>query len=80
MKWIRSVFELPPEIQVDLSFHLVEIAINYLKVHLLFHINLIYLTRKKLAITLINPHMENLHLSSNLAKKVIDINLNKYKY
>ena len=23
VKWIRSVFELPPEIQVDLSFHLV---------------------------------------------------------
>ena len=61
MKWIRSVFELPPEIQVDLSFHLVEIAITYL----LFHINLIYLARIKLATTLINPHMEILHLSSN---------------
>lgn len=65
MKWIRSVFELPQEIQVDLSFHLVEIAITYLKVHLLSHINLIYLARIKLATTLINPHMDNLHLSSN---------------
>ena len=65
MKWIRSVFELPPEIQVDLSFHLVEISITYLKVHLLFHIKLNYLARIKLTTTLINPHMENLHLSSN---------------
>ena len=30
MKWFRSVFKLPPEIQVDLSFHLVEIAITYI--------------------------------------------------
>ena len=61
---IRSVFKLPLEIQVDLSFHLVEIAITYLKVDLLSHINLMYLARIKLTTTLINVHIDNLHLIS----------------